>query len=430
MGDFSGFLERLYDLLQHDEIRKSLFVVLPIATLLGFWLGRSYPASRGAVPGFADGSDQDPRILELEEIIENLQEQLAVGPEAIKRAREALAITGPGMWLTTPPIFPANYHVVKSSIPIYTVANLKGGVGKTTIATGLAAYFVNPFAAPDRERERVLLIDLDFQGSLSSMALTTDERIPQNGQLSRATSLLSGRYKGADLIHMHQRVKGLLPNGGAQFYAIPAYYDLAQAENRLMIEWLLSDSTRDMRYNLAEVLFSDEVQERYDRIIIDAPPRLTTAHVQALAASTHVLIPTVLDQLSGEAVGSFVEQAIVHRSLWPHLKIIGVVGSMTDQDQELDLRDYEEKGIVAIEQALKQVEDRYGLRDPATKVLPRISFIPQLAELGRAAGSRIGYLKEGNNAATSKLRRVFDNLGQAVIERLPSVKELKDLTRS
>lgn len=430
MSDFSGFLERLYDLLKHDEIRKSLFVVLPIAALIGFYIGRSFPAIRAAARGFAPVPLQDPRIPELEKEIENLRNQLAIGPEAIKRAREALAITGPGMWLTIPPKFPANYHVVKSSIPIFTVANLKGGVGKTTIATGLAAYFANPFAVQGRKRERVLLIDLDFQGSLSSMALTADERIPHNGQPSRATLLLSGRYSGTDLINIHQRVKGLVPSSGAQFYAVPAYYDLAQAENRLMIEWLLSDGSHDMRYNLAEVLFSDEVQARYDRIIIDAPPRLTTAHVQALAASTHVLVPTVLDQLSGEAVGSFVEQAIIHRSLWPHLKMIGVVGSMTEQDQDLDLKDYEQRGIVAIERALEQVEDRFGLRGPATKMLPRISYVPELTELGRAAGSRIGYLNEANNVATKKVRRVFDNLGQAVVERLPEVKEWKDLTRS
>ena len=261
------------------------------------------------------------------------------------------------------------------------------------------------------------------------MALTYDERIPHNGQLSRSTLLLSGKYGGADLVQLHQRVKGLNPNSGVQFYAIPTHYDLAQAENRLMIEWLLGNGSRDMRYNLAEVLFSDEVQGRYDRIIIDAPPRLTTAHVQALAASTHVLIPTVLDQLSGEAVGSFVEQAFLHRSLWPHLKIIGVVGSMTDRSPAFDLRDYEERGIVAIEKALEQVEDRYGLRGAPTVVLPRTGFIPQLAELGKAAGTRIGYLDDANNGATRNLRRAFDDLGQAVVQRLPYVKEWRDLIR-
>ena len=265
------------------------------------------------------------------------------------------------------------------------------------------------------------------------MALTKDQRIPPHGQLSRATLLLSGKCDGADLIQMHQRVKGLdaLRTGGsAQFYAIPAYYDLAQAENRLMVEWLLSDGSKDMRYNLADLLFSDVVQRSYDRIIIDAPPRLTTAHVQALAASSHVLVPTVLDQLSGEAVGSFVNQVIIHHELWPNLKIIGVVGSMTDQDQVLPLRDSEKEGVIAIQAALDQVADFHALRGPATEMLSRVSFIPELTDLVRAAGTRIGYLDKSKGEEAVKMRRVFDNLGQAVLDRLPHAKELKDLVRS
>jgi chromosome partitioning protein len=439
MAETPDFLSKLYELLQHDELRKSLFVVLPTTSALGFWFGRHFPKYQPSpiYPIPIPNPDPDPRIAQLHAMVEDLKKQLAVGPDALERARDAVATTGPGLWLAVPPKVCANYHVIKSSIPIYSVANLKGGVGKTTIALSLASYFANPFGKAGRTRERVLLIDLDFQGSLSSMALTSADRIPQAGHISRATRLISGGCTGAELIQMHQRVKGLdaLPNGqAAQFYAIPAYYDLAQAENRLMVEWLLSDGSRDIRYNLAEVLFSEEVQKRYDRIIIDAPPRLTTAHVQALAASTHVIIPTVLDQLSGEAVGSFVEQAIVHSKLWPHLKMLGVVGSMTEWDQHLGLQNYEQDGVVAIKQALEQKKDAHGLRGPATKLLPRNSFIPELKELGRAAGTRIGYLSQGTDApsrtAADKLRRVFDSLGQAVVEAVPDARELKDLVRS
>ena len=317
-----------------------------------------------------------------------------------------------------------------------SIANLKGGVGKTTIATGLASYFVNPFGAPGRKRERVLLIDLDFQGSLSSMALTTKQRIPTNSQLSRATRLISGNCEPEVLLDMNQRVKGLdvIQDGGeVEFNAVQAYYDLAQAENRLMVEWLLSDGRRDIRYNLAEVLLSPVIQNHYHRIIIDAPPRLTTAHVQALAASTHVIIPTVLDQLSGEAVGGFVEQTIVHAEIWPHLKVLGVVGSMTEWGQDKVLQDYEKAGMVAIQQALEQKKDQYKLRGEITNLLPRTSFIPELKELGRAAGTRIGYLTVGSTAkervAAENVRAVFDSLSKAVVAALPEAKALKDLVR-
>jgi hypothetical protein len=85
-------------------------------------------------------------------------------------------------------------------------------------------------------------------------------------------------------------------------WTVPAYYDLAQAENRVLVEWLLplSDfdllswllrlfglkppqaprSRKDVRYLLAEALLDPHVQRDYDLIIIDSPPRLTTSHVQ------------------------------------------------------------------------------------------------------------------------------------------------------
>lgn len=435
------FFGQLYELLKHDELRKALFVVVPMFALAGFWIGRYFPRhpapAATSSPAPPPAPVPDPRIAEMEAEIDDLRRQLAVTPEAIARARSAVSSSGPGLWLAIPPKPPEIYERLRSSIPIFTIANLKGGVGKTTIATGLASHFVNPFGKSGRKRERVLLIDLDFQGSLSSMALTPKARIPTDGKLSRATRLISGHCKPDDLIDMQQRVKGLdvIAGGGQiEFNAIPAYYDLAQAENRLLVEWLLSDGQHDIRYNLAEVLLSPLVQNQYDRIIIDAPPRLTTAHVQALAASTHVIIPTVLDQLSGEAVGSFVEQAVIHAKLWPHLKVLGVVGSMTEWGQDLALQDYESQGLVAIRTALEQKKDEHGLRGEATKVFPRNSFIPELKDLGRAAGTRIGYLNVGHTvnerAAAEKTRAAFDRFGSAVVTALPDAKEIRDLVRS
>jgi cellulose biosynthesis protein BcsQ len=433
VSDVSAFFEKLHVLIRHEQLWGPLAVVLPVMAAAGFWFGRYFPRHPQSPPSLGapvDGPRSTP-IRELEDEIRRLKSELAIGPESIQRARNAVSPIGPGLWLAIDPCPPLNYRDIRSSIPIYTVANLKGGVGKTTIATGLAAHFANPFGTQGRRRERVLLLDLDFQGSLSSMALTTADRIPQNRNISRATELISGDCDGTALIGMHQRVKGLdnLPNGHlVELYAIPAYYDLAQAENRLLVEWLVGDGTRDIRYHLAELLLSDEVQRRYDRIIIDAPPRLTTAHVQALSASTHVLIPTVLDQLSGEAVGSFVEQLITHAKLWPYLKIIGVVGSMTEWGQDKALQDHEKEGIRAIQIALDQKRDAHALRGPATAVLPRPSFIPDITKLARAAGTRIGYLDA--NASADALRQNFDSLGAAVLGALKELPELKDLVRS
>jgi chromosome partitioning protein len=102
-------------------------------------------------------------------------------------------------------------------------------------------------------------------------------------------------------------------------------------EDRVMVEWLIGDRKEDVRYTLYRLLRSPEVQARFALILIDCPPRLTTACVQALCASTHILIPTVLDPTSAKAVGYFGTQLKRHEKLWPHLKVVGVLGTMTRQ---------------------------------------------------------------------------------------------------
>lgn len=57
-----------------------------------------------------------------------------------------------------------------------------------------------------------------------------------------------------------------------------------------MIQWLLRQTDDDLRYRLARVLLDDDIGKKFDIVLIDAPPRLTTATINALCASTHVLV--------------------------------------------------------------------------------------------------------------------------------------------
>src|SRR5690606_39536377 len=140
---------------------------------------------------------------------------------------------------------------------------------------------------------------------------------------------------------------------------IPTYYSLASVENRVMVEWLIGMRPQDVRYNLARALLSDEIQSRYSRVIIDAPPRLTTGCVQALAAATHVLVPTILDDMSADAVGAFANQLRVNQAIWPNLKLLGAVGTMTTFNpapngilKEDALTQFELDAVVSIRDAL------------------------------------------------------------------------------
>src|SRR6266481_2691935 len=100
---------------------------------------------------------------------------------------------GKGVWLTTPIDRPRDYRRDVTNARTLAIANLKGGVGKTTLAANIGAYLAKDW------QKRVLLIDLDFQGSLSSMAFPGKDWLPAGHQSSLATRLISGDIAPADV---------------------------------------------------------------------------------------------------------------------------------------------------------------------------------------------------------------------------------------
>src|SRR5262249_20100819 len=145
----------------------------------------------------------------------------------------------------------------------------------------------------------------------------------------------------------------------------------------------------------------------YDVILIDGPPRLTTASIQALCASTHVLIPTILDTLSADAVGYFGQQLLAHEGLWPHLKVMGVARTMTNfrrhGAQEATLTHVRLQGDD--EAALNTSGDRlrnalanggtrlkYIMTKSAIFEFPYACSTSERADLARAAGEEIAYV--------------------------------------
>lgn len=359
--------------------------------------------------------------------------------QAVARTRDENGtwVEGPGFWLKQPIVPPWKDYGRRmlASIPILMVATAKGGVGKTTMSASLAAHFAMKWKQKREDPQtpkplRVLLIDSDFQASMTTMTVPDAERflVP-----SKANKLVSGEI--GDGLDRGSTPRVSRPEMVAlSAWTVQAAYDLAQAENRVMVEWLLplSDvdllawllrlfklrapqsprSVKDVRYLLAEALHGSKVQQDYDLIIIDSPPRLTTSHVQALCASTHVLVPTILDRLSGDAVARYVDQVATHtlgpqgdkaRAICPHLNLLGVVCDMVPNMPNWDLTG----PVNVLRQSL------VGSRLPV-HIFPEDCFIRQRPPYRDCAGERIAYAAVGQAQPYQQLREEVDRLGDQI----------------
>jgi len=344
----------------------------------------------------------------------------------LARIQSAISTDGDGLWLpvaikTDQPKGYKEYYQDnnKNRIPIIVVANLKGGVGKTTTSANLIAHYAIS------KGEKVLGIDLDYQGSLTRMSLEEADYVrdlaeQSDGAPCRASALI----RGQDFTWLKD--SALRVKDCKEARLVPSFYSLATSENRIMLQWLLDPESRDIRYDIARLLHNEKVGNRFDRVIIDAPPRLTTACIQALCAATHVLIPTVLDDLSAEAVGTFATQLQAHQALWPNLRIVGVLGTMTDastvdQDgttQEGALSKTEIDSRKAAEEALNLALNDANSNLRSASFLPTECFTPNKAELSKAAGIRIAYASTATPPAIKLIKASFARLGDEIDSRI------------
>jgi cellulose biosynthesis protein BcsQ len=159
------------------------------------------------------------------------------------------------------------------------------------------------------------------------------------------------------------------------------------------------------------------VQARFALILIDCPPRLTTACVQALCASTHILIPTVLDPTSAKAVGYFGTQLKRHEKLWPHLKIVGVLGTMTRQlNGEQDaLQIAGDQLRASLTEGKSKLNWLHRLGIPYE--IPYDMVLKDVPDIGRAADRGVAY-DCVNGASGEPIRTYFDKLTGILEERM------------
>lgn len=189
---------------------------------------------------------------------------------------------------------------------ILTVANQKGGVGKTTTAVNMAAGLA-------LHGLTVLVVDLDPQGNAST-ALGIDHRNPD---IASVYELLLGEATLKEAIQQSP--------ANERLYCVPATLDLAGAE----IE-LVSLVARENRLrNALDAQTLDEMSVDY--VLIDCPPSLGLLTVNAMVAAKEVLIPIQCEYYALEGVGQLLRNIeLVQAHLNPELHVSTVVLTMYD----------------------------------------------------------------------------------------------------
>lgn len=370
-------------------------IVLSIALTAFLILGRGRRAEEvGNLTAEVDALRDALEVAELEAHALAEERDRAAGVlEPLSRAGDAIT----AVW-TRAPVAPPDDQTVRrqESIPILAVANLKGGVGKSTVAANLAAHF-------DARGERVLLIDLDHHASLTAMAL--------GGPRAPAATGADGPPSGAEVMF-----EGVWPQPKAlvgsfsNSEVIGAAPALADLENRLLFGWLMGRETDDVRDRVARMLLNPRVQTLYDRILIDTPPRMTLGLINGLSAATHLLIPTQLNGLAVAALNDFLEMLDALRPVpLPPRQPYRIVGMQKTWAKDR-LSRFELDAIGDIERILERRGDHSAL-------LLRDCVVANLSGFGRAAGRGLAYRQE------SSVRPEIDRLAMRVAAFAPSFAE-------
>jgi len=234
---------------------------------------------------------------------------------------------------------------------IFAVVNQKGGVGKTTTSINLGT----ALAAVGR---RVLIVDFDAQGNASTGL-----------GISRPDRTLTSYDLVVDRVAMEKTVLSTIV---PRLDIVPGDENLSGVETELA-----TDARRSYRLRDALMDYIDRAEHgdlvKYDYILIDCPPSLSSLTLNAMTAADALLVPLQCEFLALEGLSQLMRTVEAVRSgLNPNLEIQGVVLTMYDRRNNLS------------DEVADQVRAHFGNKVYNT-VIPRNVRLSEAPSFGKPA---------------------------------------------
>lgn len=219
-----------------------------------------------------------------------------------------------------------------SNMTVITIANQKGGVGKTTTALCIAEQL-------QKKKKRVLLIDMDPQcNATTTYQAQIEDEYTMYDYLNRSKE---DTFTFRDMIQ-HAPGGDIVAND----------YKLAGVEAQYAADW---DNVFVIKHAL------EEITDDYDFVIFDTPPTLGFYMKSALIASDGVIIPIKAEKYAVDGLGNILDSIERSKEFNPRLQVYGVVLTVFDKRNGLD---------VEIERILPESGEQIGF--PVFKTVIRV----------------------------------------------------------